>query len=530
MVVALLFGLVCFRLGRRAERRADAVVLAPAVLALAFVLGHLAQFNQSAEPPGLLTVGSLATATLTWGALIAVHVMGVLRLRAAGRRWLARALAVLGVPVAVELATAAGALPATLRAGLDPATVFGWAPGILSGQVWSSLTNDNFMVLGTIGGYPRLLASCSVLAMAFALGAAGTRAARTVAPPAAQPAGRRSRAAAVAGLAGVVVGVVGWVYTVAVLTPAMPEVSEAAPMPGGDGELYLWVAELRWGAILLAALGALVALADRRAAPLAAAVVAGALLAVDAVIGRSASAPGVLGAPRDAAIAGVLAVMLAWWIAGPARGSGVAVVRRRLAVAALTAATTGPLLLTQGTHEVNHPYLPVGLLLVTGALPTTFGVLAAIAVTAARETPLGRGWAIALAVVPALVMGGTGLAVALGAPLVAMVALGPLAAGPLTLAVAAVLVPARRWLWAVAIPGLGVPLGAVLALGGVIGSTIAAELLFTLAGTSYPADGLSLVPGAALFAVPVSTALARRFVTAGPEIALPGSLSAQISS
>ncbi|GIJ71935.1 hypothetical protein [Virgisporangium ochraceum] len=79
---------------------------------------------------------------------------------------------------------------------------------------------------------------------------------------------------------------VAWAWTLTELTPHMPRMHEIAPMPGGDGELFLWVAELRWGAILLAALG-LMAVAMRPVAGIAG---AAALVVADALVERSGPA------------------------------------------------------------------------------------------------------------------------------------------------------------------------------------------------------------------------------------------------
>lgn len=148
--------------------------------------------------------------------------------------------------------------------------------------------------------------------------------------------------------------IVGWAYALAVLTPAMPVVARTAPMPGGDGEIFLWVAELRWTAILLAALGLLTVLAGRRGAALGPVLLTVLLLGVDGVLERSGAAGG--GGLALALFSGALATAVAGWLGGRlGPGTESPVARRRLAVVAIVAAGCAPLPLAQGTRRSTTP-------------------------------------------------------------------------------------------------------------------------------------------------------------------------------
>ena len=306
------------------------------------------------------------------------------------------------------------------------------------------------MVSNVIGPYPEMFVLLSVLVIVY--GVAGSRArvgassAEAVAPsfrstsaswpgspeavvPASAGVPMPSRGVFAVALTSMTLALIAWAYAVAVLTPAMTEVGRTAPMPGGDGELFVWVAEIRWGAILLAASSLLLAAADRPASRLAAPVLVLLLIGGDSVLERDAS-PDL----RTALVVAALSAAVAWWISGD-RGSRADVLRARrwLAVVAITAACCGPLLLLQGTPTVNHPFLPPGLVVVTAAVPALFAVVSGLAVGAAVDRRLSGWWVAVLVVVPTLLVGLGGAATGSGVDpavtqLVALALTGPLAA------------------------------------------------------------------------------------------------------
>ncbi|MEU8239073.1 hypothetical protein AB0C07_12565 [Actinoplanes missouriensis] len=322
------------------------------------------------------------------------------------------------------------------------------------------------------------------------------------------------------GAACVALAVTGWAYALAVLDPAMPGVSATAPMPGGDGEIYLWVAELRWGAILLAATGMLVAAADRRRAGVATLIFAGLLVVADGVLLRT----GVTGAGglRLTLLIGAAAAAATWLTAGgPAPETGHAasalgdLVRRRVTAAAVIAACCAPLLLAQGTPGVNHPFLPRGLVLTTTGLAVLGVLLAAIAAVALSRLRLPWWAALALLALPVAAVTVSGL---LPVPVTSEetgdALYGAFAGMPLAVLTAAL----AGWHRGRSIPrtvGMvvaGIPGTVVLWLAAVFFLSIAPNLLFSIEGTGYPADGVSLVPGAALLVVPIAVLVAARRV------------------
>jgi hypothetical protein len=316
------------------------------------------------------------------------------------------------------------------------------------------------------------------------------------------------RTAAAGGIAGLLLAIAAWAYAVAALTPRMPTVGQRTPMPGD--EIILWVAELRWGAILLAALALLCAAADRPAAPAASAILAVLLIGFDAGLARS-DADGTGGLVAAVAL-GAVAAGIAWWVAGlPDRGHA-SRVRHRLSFAAITAAFCGPLLLRQGTPDVNHPFLPLGLPVLTVVVAVALTTLAAAAVVSARHRPPPRVIAVLLALVPALWGVGTYLSTP-GRQV--STSLGVPAALLLAVVVVAVLYrhPARRGgvtagLWAaVALAGV-LASGLVVAVGAYLLGFVPG-ILFEVGGSSYPADGVSLLPGAALLGMVVAAQVAQ---------------------
>ncbi|GAA4154866.1 hypothetical protein GCM10022251_25600 [Phytohabitans flavus] len=514
-------------LGRRmpipwAGGRLGSAVVAPLALAVAFALLVVGRQAGTGGVAASLGAGALAWVLLTAGLAVAV-----VRLAVPGRRWLAAALAVIGTPLVVELATTAAALPATLGGGAGALTALAWAPLLLSGRAWSVeagswfATPDGISLLNATGTYPVHLLVLTGLALGYGLGAAlpeprWLSGPATTRPVTARPAPVRVLAAGAlaAGVVAQLAGLLSWAYTLAILTPAMPLVGQAAPMPGGDGELYMWVAELRWGSITLAALGLLLAAADRRAAPLAAVVQTTVLLAADGMLAR-ADATGA-GGLRTALAAAAVAAAAAWWVAGARDAVDALSVRRRLAWVAV-AACCGPILLEQGTAAVNHPYLPVGLAGVTAILVAMLAVVAACAAAAARPRRLTRPRLAALIAVPALLLGAWGAATGAGVPY-ELTVLGMLLTGPLALVVVGVVLarpPRRRWgpVVAATVLVLGGPvLGAVIAWAALMFSVFASNILFAVAGSSWQADGLSLLPGAVLVAVPAGILAAQGLV------------------
>ncbi|MEQ4303323.1 hypothetical protein ABNF97_18375 [Plantactinospora sp. B6F1] len=337
--------------------------------------------------------------------------------------------------------------------------------------------------------------------------------------------------ARVAGLVGLAGGLGCWAYTVAVLTPRMPVVAATAPMPGGDGELFLWVAELRWAAILLAALGLLAALAHRSAAlPLAAATGA-VLLGMDGAVERADAGEGV-GLAVTLGL-GVAVLGLAGWLTWR-RGAAVPphVVRRRLAIVAVAAACCAPVPLLQGTPAVNHPFLPGGLPAVTALLPVLLVVVAAFAVGTARHRPSAPIVLLAGAALPAMVLAAFGTATGAGIE-PGKTSFGVLLAVPLVVVVVALLRrhrPNRRTvvLWT-GLTLAGLPASVPFVFVSVFVSIFLSAPLFALAGTSYPADGLAVLPGVALLALTAGGLIApltvphtgRSSPVAGPPVMVP---------
>lgn len=461
--------------------------------------------------------GSAIIGILVWAALCTVPAAMVRRLAVAGRLGTALIAAGAGLLLVVELASVAAAatfVPPTVE-GAGLALI--WAPQAVAG-VGSGGALD---LAGDAFGLPGQLLLLTALAFGYGLGAAprGATASHPAAPPAwvATPVpdlrtvpdrwwGPRAAA-----LAGLVVALASWAHTVATLTPAVPDVAQVAPMPGGDGELYMWVAELRWGAILLAALALLVAVADRHRGPHAVLAFGGMLLGADAVVARAGVADPRLPLATAAAIVGV-----AWLLAGPrSYDRGADVLRRRLIVVAVTAAGSGPLLLLQGTPAVNHPFLPLGFAAVTAILPALF---LAVALVATWHGRVGASHAAAVAAV-------AGLAIP---PLVALgtatdrglepdvTGIGLLIVGPVVLTVVGLLRQRRLRmittpLWAL----LGLAASLPIMLTAISVSVVGAPLLFLVAGSSYPADGVAAIPGAAVTFAGAGVLCAQWLVTGG---------------
>jgi hypothetical protein len=516
---------------------AGSAAVAPMALAVAFAVLVVGVQSSAGADGGAVAV-SLCAGALAWIPLTAALAVAVVRLAVRGRRWLAATLAVTATPLVAELAITAAALPATLGGGAGPVTALTWAPRLLAGRALPTGTGtgtgswyqspDGISLFNATSMYPVHLLLFTGLALGYGLGAARPRhrqpaTRRQVAGPAPLPDAARTPpilalpAAGVAGLAALVAGLFSWAYTLAILTPAMPLVGRSAPMPGGDGELYMWVAELRWGSITLAGLALLLTAADRRAAPLAAVVQTAALLIADGILARAGAAGA--GGLRAALGAAAVAATLAWWIAGASHrhGADALTARRRLVGVAVTAACCGPILLQQGTAAINHPYLPAGLAGVTSTLPAMLAVLAGYAAAAARPGPLTRPRLAALVAGPALLLGAWGAATCAGVPYEITVT-GMLLSAPMTVMVVGAMRagrPRRRWAAVTAWAGLVLvsPLASALFVGSALALSIfAANILFAVAGSSWAADGMSLLPGAVIVAASVGVLAARRLI------------------
>ncbi|MEH1127245.1 hypothetical protein [Micromonospora sp. CPCC 206061] len=531
--VLLIVTVAAWRLGVRMPVRwagsgrlgpAGSAAVAPLALAVAFAVSVMGQHHIT-DSGGI--AASLGVGALAWALLAAALAVAVVRLAVRGRRWLAAILAMTGTPLVVELATTAAALPGTVGGGRGPLTALLWAPMLVSGRARSLeggswyLTPDALSLLNAIDGYPVALLVLTCLALGYGLGAARSKQHLLDGPPVSPPAIVQTPSvrvlpvtAAVIGPVAHLAGLLSWAYTLALLTPAMPMVGHTAPMPGGDGELYMWVGELRWGSITLAALGLLLTAADRRAAPLAAIVQTIGLLAADGILARADAAGA--GGLRAALAAAAVAAAVAWWIVGSRDAMDVLLVRRRLTWAAVTACC-GPLLLQQGTPAVNHAYLPVGLAGVTAILVAMFAAVAGCAAAAARPRQLSGPRLAALIAVPGVLLGAWGAATGAGVPYEFTI-FGMLLTGPLALVVLGVILarpPRRQWAPAVVVTllVLGGPVLGILAAGvALMLSMFASNILFAVAGSSWAADGMSVLPGAVLAAVPVGILAAGRLI------------------
>ncbi|WP_433832700.1 hypothetical protein ACQP2E_16805 [Actinoplanes sp. CA-015351] len=419
-----------------------------------------------------------------------------------------------GVPMVCGAAAAAATVPmavtsddgvkvavASLTGGFPPDSFFVIVDGLSSRAFFS------------YGPWAITLVAFAVFALAYRDGALRP-VPRAVWVAEAQESEPAPAAVFAAGAGCVALAVSGWAYTVTVLTPAMPIVSASAPMPGGDGEIYLWVAELRWGAILLAALGMLVAAAARKRAVIGAVVLAVLLLVANAVLTRIEA--DVL---PVALLIGGAAALLAWLTAGGgiegARLAGT--IRRRVAVGAVIAAVGSPLLLSQGTPGVNHPFLPAGLLPVTTGLGLLGVLLAAVAAISLSRRRLAVWVRVLLVTVPSAIVVAAGLL-----PLdvtsedTGDAQYGGFVGLPLAMVVVALLRRHRdrargrtAVIWTLLVLA-AVPGTVAVMLASIYFGMVAPELLFAIEGSGYPADGLSVVPGAVLLVAPFAVLVAAR--------------------
>jgi hypothetical protein len=450
--------------------------------------------------------------------------IGVAAVRATGRAR-AAALMLIGVPLISAFAAVASAVPFALSSRNGPATMLasltmGGAPAEFD-EIVNGVSGRTFSYQGP---WALSLACFAAFTLAYGFGALRPRVAAVArrGPVAAGDRRPLPTAVVVAGAGALVVAVIGWAYTLAVLTPGMQDVSLSAPMPGGDGELYMWTAELRATAILLAVLGMLVATADRRFGPAATLLVGAGLTLANAVLHRmDVTGPGGL---RLALLVGTVPVIAGWLVAGGTlHGRPPGAARRRVTVGVLMAAGVLPLITLQGTPGVNHPFLPVGLKVTTIGLAVAGLLLAVVPALALSRRPV-PGWAaILLLVVPVALTVTAGL---IPPPMseddTGPAALAAFAGLPLAVACLALLRRHRERrrgrtvaLWT-ALAVAAAP-GTVLAfLAGGILLMFVPNLVFDIDGSGYSFDGLSFVPGTATLLLPLA-ALAAARLDGGPD-------------
>ncbi|HWS36298.1 MAG TPA: hypothetical protein VN408_26630, partial [Actinoplanes sp.] len=487
----------------------------------------------------------------TWTILTALIGRAAVRSgRGAAAAWL-----LAGVPLAAVAAAAVATLPVLITQGLDAATA-----SLLLGDL-DAIEPDGTGLIVFTGDSIGAFAAYGWLAVLYGRRAAVApeRAVRLPdtgfeddARPGHAAAGARPGSAVStrslfpavvlgAGLGAVLAGVLAWAYTVTYLTPAMPVMSSQAPMPGGDGEIYLWVAELRWTAILLAALGLVIATANRRSAARAAVVLAVGLLATEAVLLIN-EVTGPWGM-RIALLAAAGLIAASWALAGPvltdtARPAGAsagshtgaramaAVIRVRTTAVAITAGALGPLLFAQSTPVENHEFMPLGLPVTTVALAVGLALLGTVTAAATSLNPLHPVPAALLVVVPAALLAGFG--VYFGNGVEGLVSGSPVFLGlPLAVVITAVLRRhrTRRPGWTTAVWTLlalaAAPAGLAVLYAAVMPLSFVPNILFAIDGTSYPADGVSVIPGAALLLLPAAIWTAGRPGGAAPTVTRP---------
>lgn len=426
-----------------------------------------------------------------------------------------RALRAVLLPAGALLVTALTGVVSTVPLALT--TADGWRSSMTSLLVTDAVPAEFTVLIGStsrqffyLGPWTLLVLAFTALALAYAFAPAGVRAVR------AEPAGSEAPAHGVPviaiGVACVAAGVLAWAYTLAVLTPGMADVSASAPMPGGDGELYMWTSELRFTAILLAALGMLIAAADRRTAVAAAIVTGAGLLGANAVLFRQ----GVQGTGglRLALLIGAMVVLVGWVAAGRSRGGPV---RHRVTAGVVLAGAVLPTILMQSTPGVNHPFLPIGLKVTTIGLAAAGLLLAAIPALAYRRGRVPTWAAAALIGLPVAVTVVAGaIPPALSEEDSGTAWIGVLVGLPLAVVCLALLRrhrPRARGRTVAVWTGLtvaAVPAGVVCGLIGVLGLTFVPETVFALEGGGYSFDGLSYVPGTALLVLPIAIMLAAR--------------------
>jgi hypothetical protein len=285
------------------------------------------------------------------------------------------------------------------------------------------------------------------------------------------------------GWAATAVGLAAWASALTLLPPAMPSLTTTP----------LWVAELRWAALLLAGLGLLAAVSARLHAWRAAGAFTGLALLIDSTFVHNAlTGPAMLAL---ALVVGAAAAGVAERLAGPA---GEAPGDRNVTVAAIVAACCGPLLFAQGTGLHDAPALPASLTVLMAVLPAAYVVFAFAAI---GHPALG---ALAL---PVAYLGT--LTTSAHPPLDPAAAI--FLAGPLTALVYGLTRPQRTGVayWS-AVGGIAVLLAPVAFVVTLMLSGVAAGVLFAIAGGDYPVDGISAVPPVAALAIPIALAVQRR--------------------
>ncbi|MDT5031119.1 MAG: hypothetical protein QOC94_1290 [Actinoplanes sp.] len=495
----------------RTGRFGDAgpIALAPVAFALMVLLGAL----PDGDPPYLLGV---LVGLLIWATGIAA--VGVAAVRAA-RRGRAAVLMLLGVPLVSALAAVASTVPFALSSRDVPATMLasltmGTAPPEFE-EIVGGLSSRAFSYQGP---WALWLACFAAFTLAYGFGAL-----RPLGGPVPTPAQIAARerasmpvAVTAAGACAVAVAVIGWAYTLAILTPAMDDVSASAPMPGGDGELYVWTAELGAATILLATLGMLVATADRRFGPAAALLVGAGLTAANAVLIRmNVAGPGGL---RLALLVGAVPVIAGWLVAGRAlqeRLPGVTL--RRVTVGVLLAASVVPLITGQGTPGVIHPFLPVGLTVTTIGLAVAGMLLAIVPTLALSRHPVPVWAAILLVVVPVALTVGLGL---IPPPMTDDISGTSQYPGLLALPLAVVCLgllrrhrsrrPGRTVAVWIALTLAAVPGGWLTGVVGGILLYFVPTLFFAIDGAGYGDGAFSFVPGVATLMLPLAALAAAR--------------------
>ena len=493
----------------RTGRLGDAgpAALAPVAFAPMVLLGAL----PDGEFPYLF--GVLA-GLLIWATGIAA--VGVAAVRATGRGR-ATALVLLGVPLVSALAAVASTVPFALSSRNAPATMIasltmGAAPAEFD-EIVDGLSSRTFYYQGP---WALALACFAAFTLAYGFGALRPRRKQKPVPVRAGERGSMPVAVVAAGAGALAVAVIAWAYTLAVLTPGMSDVSASAPMPGGDGELYMWTAELRAATILLAMLGMLVATAGRRFGPAATLLVGAGLTLANAVLHRM-DVTGT-GGLRLALLVGVLPVVGGWAVAGrvlPGRVAPVAL--RRVTVGVLVAASVLPLITLQGTPGVNHPFLPAGLIVTTTGLAVAGLLLAIVPALALSRHPVPIWAAVLLIVTPAALTVGLGLI----PPPMSGDDTGPAAFAALTGLPLAVVCLALLRRHRARRPGRTVAVWAVLTVAALPGTVLLVvagglllifvpDLAFSIDGSGYSFDGLSFVPGAATLMLPLAALAAAR--------------------